>query len=246
MNLVDRRLKNSVALGLIMTTCFLSLQPANGQDKCASVNSPAAGKPTLQAQPLNAYCDKVKELLRSNWTDDQSFAKASYVRLKVDAGGKIFNVARSAFKSPSAEAEECAKRRLSDIDRFEPPPGGTPLTMEIRFCNDPAKMTITAIPDFDWTDYMLRLQAKIKHAWTPLRIRQSNRAVVSFKVRRDGNASDISLHRSSGAAIVDEIALETISKTAPFAPLPDGAPDFVEIQFTFDYNVFSLGPEAAP
>jgi TonB family protein len=46
---------------------------------------------------------------------------------------------------------------------------------------------------------------------------------------------------SSGVAIADKAALQAVENAAPFRTLPPGASDDVDIQFTFDYNVFAGG-----
>jgi TonB family protein len=53
--------------------------------------------------------------------------------------------------------------------------------------------------------------------------------------------TNLKLQKSSGTAIADTAALSAAQDAAPFAPLPSGAPENVDIQFTFDYNVFSGG-----
>jgi TonB family protein len=53
--------------------------------------------------------------------------------------------------------------------------------------------------------------------------------------------SNLRLDHSSGLAIADQAALKAVENAAPFRPLPAGAQDDVDIQFTFDYNVFAGG-----
>ena len=38
--------------------------------------------------------------------------------------------------------------------------------------------------------------------------------------------------------IDDRAALKAVEDSAPFRPLPEHAPPSVDIEFTFDYNVF--------
>lgn len=98
-----------------------------------------------------------------------------------------------------------------------------------------------AIGNPDFTRYMQELQRRIKRAWFPVRSDLSNRVVVMFKIHRSGAASDISIRRSSGIARHDNAALSAVQNAAPFPPLPEFSPESVEIEFTFDYNVFSGG-----
>ena len=47
--------------------------------------------------------------------------------------------------------------------------------------------------------------------------------VVRFTVLADGRVSGVSIGRSSGNAAVDQAGLATVSRAAPFPPIPDGA-----------------------
>lgn len=69
---------------------------------------------------------------------------------------------------------------------------------------------------------MADLQRRIKRAWFP-----------------QGELSDLKLHKSSGVAIADQAAMKAVQNAAPFRPLPQGSPENIDIQFTFDYNVFN-------
>jgi len=62
---------------------------------------------------------------------------------------------------------------------------------------------------------------------------------VVFKVHSGGELSALRIDHGSGVAIADNAALKAVEDAAPFRPLPAGAPDSVDIQFTFDYNVFN-------
>lgn len=108
--------------------------------------------------------------------------------------------------------------------------------------NNPGKApSLAAQADVDFGPYMADLQRRIKRAWFPPKGNESKRVVVVFKVHRGGELSNLRLERSSGVAIADQAALKAIENAAPFRPLPAGAADDVDIQFTFDYNVFTGG-----
>lgn len=92
--------------------------------------------------------------------------------------------------------------------------------------------------DVDMGPWMRDLQRKIKKAWFPPKGNESKRIKVSFKVHKDGHVTKVKLISSSGVSIADDAAVQAISDAAPFAALPDGAGDEVDINFTFDYNVF--------
>jgi len=95
--------------------------------------------------------------------------------------------------------------------------------------------------DVDFGPYMADLQRRIKRAWFPPKGYEGKRVVVSFKVHSNGEMSDLRLDHGSGVAIADQAALAAVQKAGCFRPLPKNAPAAVDIQYTFDYNVFSGG-----
>lgn len=92
---------------------------------------------------------------------------------------------------------------------------------------------------------MARLQRSIKRAWFPPPGKETCKVTVVFKVHDDGAMSNLRLTKSSGSALADQAALKAVINAAPFKALPKGAPEDVDIQFTFDYNVFK-GPVKNP
>ena len=101
-----------------------------------------------------------------------------------------------------------------------------------------AAPSIAARKDIDFGPYMNELQRRIKRAWRPPRGNESKRVVVVFKINAEGELSDLSIKKGSGFEPSDKAALLAIQNAAPFARLPIGAPSPVDIEFTFDYNVF--------
>lgn len=98
---------------------------------------------------------------------------------------------------------------------------------------------IDAIREPDFGPYMRELQRRIKMNWDPPKGNESKRVVLLFKIARDGRLLSSRVFKSSGLPNSDKAALSAVELTAPFKPLP---PDFkgssIDIQFTFDYNVF--------
>jgi TonB family protein len=105
----------------------------------------------------------------------------------------------------------------------------------------PGRPSVSAQADVDFGPYMADLQRRIKRAWFPPKGNESKRVVVVFKVHRGGELSNLRIDHSSGVAVADQAALKAVENAAPFRPLPAGASDDVDIQFTFDYNVFNGG-----
>jgi TonB family protein len=105
--------------------------------------------------------------------------------------------------------------------------------------NPGGRPSVAAQADIDFGPYMADLQRRIKRAWFPPKGDESKRVVVVFKIHKGGDLSHLRLEHSSGLALADQAALKAVENAAPFRPLPAGASDDVDIQFTFDYNVFS-------
>jgi len=91
----------------------------------------------------------------------------------------------------------------------------------------------------DFGPYMADLQRRIRRAWIPARQPDSRQVVVVFKIHPNGEMSNLRLTQTSGSAEADQRAMQAVERAAPFRPLPDGQKDEVDIQFTFDYKVFS-------
>lgn len=107
--------------------------------------------------------------------------------------------------------------------------------------NEKGRPSAAAQADVDFGPYMADLQRRIKRAWFPPKGNESKRVVVQFKIHKGGELSNLRIDHSSGLAIADQAALKAVENAAPFRPLPAGADDSVDIQFTFDYNVFAGG-----
>ena len=98
---------------------------------------------------------------------------------------------------------------------------------------------IDAIKEPDFGPYMRELQRRIKMNWDPPKGNESKRVVLLFKIAKDGRLLSCSVFKSSGLQNADAAALNAVKLAAPFRPLP---PEYkgqnIDIQFTFDYNVF--------
>ena len=98
--------------------------------------------------------------------------------------------------------------------------------------------SVISARDVDYGDYMAELQKSIKRSWHPPRSAQSKRLKVSFEVERDGLIRKGKVIESSGDAAADKAGLDALEELGKAAPLPEGAPESVAIEFTFDYNVW--------
>ena len=98
---------------------------------------------------------------------------------------------------------------------------------------------IDAIREPDFGPYMRDLQRRIKMNWDPPKGNESKRVVLLFKIAKDGRLLTCSVFKSSGLPSADKAAVNAVQLTAPFRPLPaEYKGQSIDIQFTFDYNVF--------
>jgi TonB family protein len=99
---------------------------------------------------------------------------------------------------------------------------------------------IDALREPDFGPYMRELQRRIKMNWDPPKGNESKRVVLLFKIAKDGRLISCRVSKSSGLPTADQAALKAVELTAPFRPLPaDFKGQSIDIQFTFDYNVFN-------
>lgn len=99
---------------------------------------------------------------------------------------------------------------------------------------------IDALREPDFGPYMRELQRRIKMNWDPPKGNESKRVVLLFKIAKDGRLLSCKVNKSSGLPSADQAALKAVELTAPFRPLPaDFKGQSIDIQFTFDYNVFN-------
>lgn len=73
------------------------------------------------------------------------------------------------------------------------------------------------------SNYPGKVRNKINRAKRGGRNGERGTAVVSFVVGASGQASGIRLARSSGSAALDQAAVDTVRRAAPFAKIPEGA-----------------------
>jgi TonB family protein len=101
---------------------------------------------------------------------------------------------------------------------------------------------INAKKDPDFGPYMAELQRRIKRNWQPPRRNASKRVILLFTVAKDGRLLNLRVHKPSGEPDTDRAAISAVQLSAPFKPLPsDFSGSSIDIQFTFDYNVFGVG-----
>lgn len=87
-------------------------------------------------------------------------------------------------------------------------------------------------------DFMRNLQGRIKRNWyPPTKAKKSNTVKVLFEVDKSGSVKSQKVSLSSNDPDYDKAALDAV-KSTKLPPLPDNLPDAVDIEMSFDYNVF--------
>lgn len=95
-------------------------------------------------------------------------------------------------------------------------------------------------PEVDFAPYMRDLNLAIKKQWFPQKGDENRRVIVTFCIAHNGEISYLKLKSSCGLASIDRAALDAVRMAAPFAQLPKGAPEKIDVQFTFPDNVFGV------
>ncbi|HXU29737.1 MAG TPA: TonB family protein [Thermoanaerobaculia bacterium] len=75
-------------------------------------------------------------------------------------------------------------------------------------------------PDFKFGFYIDQLLSAIDGQWVRPPLGDGVRAIISFRIERDGSLSDLQVAESSGYNSFDLAALRAVQNAAPFAPLP--------------------------
>jgi TonB family protein len=91
----------------------------------------------------------------------------------------------------------------------------------------------------DYGKYMEDLQRRIKRNWFPPRAPESKKVIVTFTIHQNGELSNVRIFHSSGDHSSDEAAVRAVEHAAPFMPLPKYSESTIDVQFTFDYNLFT-------
>ncbi|WP_335224228.1 TonB family protein [Nostoc sp.] len=93
--------------------------------------------------------------------------------------------------------------------------------------------------EINLTFYLKKLQQRVQQEWLPGMSDSNRRTVLNFTINRSGQVSNLNIAQTSGFSVTDEVALNAIQRSAPFAPLPTGySKNYINIEFTFDINVY--------
>ena len=87
----------------------------------------------------------------------------------------------------------------------------------------------------DFSEYMSRLQEKLRANWQPPDFMEEGHVRVFFKLNRQGQVISASVIESSGNDIYDESAIEALKNCAPFGSFPEETlREFISVKYSFD------------
>ncbi|MEH2129235.1 MAG: TonB family protein [Nostoc sp.] len=93
--------------------------------------------------------------------------------------------------------------------------------------------------DVDLTSYLNKLKQRVQQQWLPGMSQSNRRTVLNFTINRSGEVNNLNIVQTSGSRVTDEVAMNAIQRSAPFAPLPTGyRKNYIDIEFTFSINVY--------
>ena len=93
-------------------------------------------------------------------------------------------------------------------------------------------------PDIDYSAYMKSMQHEIKAHWYPPKSEETINIKVAFGLGRDGTASNVRILNPSTNPLANRLAIAAVQESK-LPPLPKGSPEFMPVEFSFDYNVFA-------
>ena len=153
----------------------------------------------------------------------------------VDASGNVVDPVLDGTSKGSKQSQERVLNIVKGLKNLGIPPGTSlPIKLHIAPCGTHGVDVYNE--KLDYSPYMKELQHRMKSAWLPPKDREDRKTTIKFKVISDGTMSAATVSQSSGIKLLDDACMRALENASPFLPLPAGAPDDIEIEFTFDYH----------
>lgn len=106
--------------------------------------------------------------------------------------------------------------------------------------NRPKSSSMTGGVEFPYMWYLKIIERKVNENWITHGLDVSGMRrdpTVSFMIERNGEVSSLVLEKSSGSAALDRSALDAVSGSAPFPPLPSEYKNaLLPVFFSFSYQ----------
>jgi len=159
---------------------------------------------------------------------------------------------RATVKAPELEREEGTGVKVTPERPKRTPPAEKPVPERPK---DAPAVVLPSAPmgrpglsgdvavdagNFEFSYYLLLIRNRIAASWTPpsgLAGGQPVRAVVFFRILRDGTLRDVRLESASVAEFFDRSALRAVAISDPMPPLPEGFTGAtLGVHFGFEYT----------
>lgn len=192
---------------------------------------------SLPVYALGGSIDEMQRVLQARWKSPSSCPRGFVVLTFIPS-----NSERPVTVHNSSQDKQFDEAAKTLVDQLMDQSWNVPAreSWEIVMRSD-GTVKVQVQPPVDFGPYMQDLQRRIKKHWEPPRGQETRRVQIIFKIHADGKMSNLRISRSSGLNKADDAALKAAEAASPLRPLPEGAPDDVDIEFTFDYNVYSGG-----
>jgi len=91
--------------------------------------------------------------------------------------------------------------------------------------------------EFDYPEYLIDMRNKIERSWKPPTVKTSLKTRVYFKLDKNGRILRTYIESRTGNMTFDMAAMNAVTKSAPFPPLPDEFPgENIGIHMDFIYE----------
>jgi periplasmic protein TonB len=110
----------------------------------------------------------------------------------------------------------------------------SPEALEYKAILNPQELEL--LKDFDLEGYQRKLYNKVKSNWQPS-FSEKYTTWLTFKVKKNGQISQLQVLESSGSTEFDRIAVESVNNAAPLEPLPSDFP-LEHLEFNYQFYLY--------
>lgn len=142
---------------------------------------------------------------------------------------------------PRPKPKPAQPESRTEASRPAPAAQATPAIPRVRIGNTGVSASLSLdASDFAFTYYLAQVRDKIARNWSPpagMPTGAVPKAVVYFRISRDGRIADIRLETASGEEFYDRAALRAVQISEPLPHLPAGyTPGWLGVHFGFEYQ----------
>jgi TonB family protein len=184
--------------------------------------------------PLSKLCRQAEASLRANGKKVDGFDDLVYVLCTVGKDGVFSRLeADDPTKyGPTVSGLACERVKALNLKS----PSKDPLPLVIALSNKP-DLNIVYVSGINFDTYLAYLDSHIKKQWHPKGNPPAKPVLVRLDILRDGTIKGARVAESCGLAILDQTALEAVTKAQPLSPFPDGSHSELNTEFAFAYEV---------